>query len=375
MTHIKSISVAVCACLLAVSPAQAGFEYTPPVQPAVPQAPMNAAPSILDSMGMEQAVAAPVAPVMEDPGILSPPPPAPMNIQPPRRLVIDPYPNKGAAPAMPSFPQSAMKAHAATPVMDDPIVQGFGRDLPLVTALSQIVPPEYTYNFARSVDQAAPVSWEGGAPWQDVLQTMLSGSGLYADITGNIITITKQPAPPVMRAPTMQAADWTPPPPPMQQPMAIPRASASSMSDAPRKGVMISRSTDLADTGPEARPKVAARVSRLNGGTVRFMDEPMMASSAPSSPVAPSFSAGWSANQGDSLRSVLTQWATREGIALQWNVTQDYPLKAPISVNSSFQDAVQTALEQFGTMNPQPYAELKVSNADNRPTALIIRTY
>lgn len=68
---------------------------------------------------------------------------------------------------------------------------GFGRDLPLALALSQIVPPEYKYNFAQNIDAGATVSWQGGKPWNQVLDEMLAPSGMRAVIDGQQVIIQK----------------------------------------------------------------------------------------------------------------------------------------------------------------------------------------
>lgn len=66
---------------------------------------------------------------------------------------------------------------------------GFGRDLPLALALSQVVPPEYSYAFAQDVNVGSTVSWQGGKPWNQVLDDMLGQSGMKAVIQDNQITI------------------------------------------------------------------------------------------------------------------------------------------------------------------------------------------
>ncbi|HEU4839612.1 MAG TPA: hypothetical protein VFS88_09425 [Micavibrio sp.] len=66
---------------------------------------------------------------------------------------------------------------------------GFGRNLPLALALSQVVPPEYSYSFARNVNVGTTVSWQGGKPWNQVLADMLAQSGMTADIEDGQVTI------------------------------------------------------------------------------------------------------------------------------------------------------------------------------------------
>lgn len=65
-----------------------------------------------------------------------------------------------------------------------PVVQGFGRDIPLAFALRQIVPPDVIVIAPSSVrTQYIMVSWRGGAPWNAVLQAALHPAGLAATIT------------------------------------------------------------------------------------------------------------------------------------------------------------------------------------------------
>lgn len=66
---------------------------------------------------------------------------------------------------------------------------GFGRDLPLALALSQVIPAEFTHSFAKNVDAGVNVSWEGGKPWDQVLNDMLSPNNLTATIQSNKVII------------------------------------------------------------------------------------------------------------------------------------------------------------------------------------------
>jgi len=66
---------------------------------------------------------------------------------------------------------------------------GFGRDLPLGLALSQVIPSEYSHSFVESVDAGITVSWEGGKPWNQVLENMLRPQNLTASIEGSRVTI------------------------------------------------------------------------------------------------------------------------------------------------------------------------------------------
>ncbi|MBN8520455.1 MAG: hypothetical protein J0L77_00970 [Alphaproteobacteria bacterium] len=93
----------------------------------------------------------------------------------------------------------AMKAqNAPTPVAYTPPAApsggfeqavGFGKDLPLALALSQVIPAHYALSFKDGVDAGSSVSWEGGKAWNEVLRDMLTPLGLRADISGNTVII------------------------------------------------------------------------------------------------------------------------------------------------------------------------------------------
>ena len=78
---------------------------------------------------------------------------------------------------------------AATPIMQYAEAVGFGRDLPLALALSQVIPESFSHSYAAGVDTGTIVSWEGGAPWNRILENMLKPKGLTASIRGNKVTI------------------------------------------------------------------------------------------------------------------------------------------------------------------------------------------
>lgn len=73
------------------------------------------------------------------------------------------------------------------------VIEGFGNEMPLVLALSQIVPPQYAYSFGNGVQQGAVVSWEGGKPWNEVLGDTLQTVGLVYEIKSNKVVITASP--------------------------------------------------------------------------------------------------------------------------------------------------------------------------------------
>ena len=62
------------------------------------------------------------------------------------------------------------------------IIEGFGSEMPLALALRQIVPPSYAFSFGKNVNAGMSVSWNGGEPWNIVLQNALDPLGIKAEI-------------------------------------------------------------------------------------------------------------------------------------------------------------------------------------------------
>lgn len=94
-------------------------------------------------------------------------------------------------------------APPATPAMggQGEIVAGFGKDMPLAIALEQILPKGLVPAPAEGIDMGQKVTWEGGKPWQQVLNTMLAPKGLRARQDGQQVRVEPQPGGPQFPTP------------------------------------------------------------------------------------------------------------------------------------------------------------------------------
>ena len=106
-------------------------------------------------------------------------------------LVLDPYPLKDDGSVKDDGSASEEEDRQVDVQMHSPpvsvgvsyeVIEGFGMKIPLALALSQIVPAKYAYSFSDSVNLGARVSWEGGKPWNEVLNDALSPLGIKAVI-------------------------------------------------------------------------------------------------------------------------------------------------------------------------------------------------
>ena len=168
----RFLAISATAIILPLS-SQAGFEWVAPekVQEPVYQAPQQ--PVIQKPMMQE--------PVM-----------APKMIEP--MQAEDLIPPSAAVPQMAAVPPEPVVREGLFDVHD-----GFGTDIPLVIAVRQIVPEDYTYAFDIDVNMSERVSWDGGEPWIDVLDKTLADQGMKADLNGNAIRISLIPASQAMK--------------------------------------------------------------------------------------------------------------------------------------------------------------------------------
>jgi hypothetical protein len=165
----RALAVSGVALLCFSSQAEAGFEWRGPLEPPVRKA--APAPVQNDMSGLE--------PVISWEGAS----PAPAAVAAPTEPV-------DAMPVSPALAPFA--ATAPTPVHTEfsgDVVAGFGRDLPLVIALQQVAPAGHQFSFASGVNPGVMVSWEGGKPWQAVLNDMLAPQGLGYQQQGNVIVV------------------------------------------------------------------------------------------------------------------------------------------------------------------------------------------
>ena len=71
------------------------------------------------------------------------------------------------------------------------VIEGFGSDMPLALALSQIVPPRYAFAFGLGVNPGARISWDGGKPWNAVLDDALSALEYSYEVQGRKVLVKK----------------------------------------------------------------------------------------------------------------------------------------------------------------------------------------
>ncbi|MCB1538715.1 MAG: TcpQ domain-containing protein [Alphaproteobacteria bacterium] len=280
------------------------------------------------------------------------PGPAPIGPQ-----VLGPTLGASAAPAgtpVMLAPQSAGTSMMAAPTAASyasqyPVADGFGQDLPLVMAIRQIVPAHYGFVFDQGIDISGKVSWQGGQPWDVVLQSTLAPLNLQASINGNVVTITRAGGMqmtayndgPMVTTATMQSTTTTA----MAPSPLLMQASVTSPAAAQPQPII----DDMSGAAGYYNPASAPGTTDLNA------------------------TATWTAARNSSLRSILEDWSKQAGVELYWAAEYDYPIQSPVSIDGTFEDAVQTLLKGLSESKPRPLGRLH-PNLPNGPAVLVIET-
>lgn len=169
---------AICFLMFSSSAAYAGFEWTPPAQTtgvkiqAMPD--ISATPSLPSKSSEIKTF-----PLDED-MILEKENGSPSSV--PQTLPID---------------KVEILAEDKMADTEEPVM-GFGKDIPLVLAMRQVIPAEYAFIFDPGIDLSMRVNWNGGRPWQTVLEDMIGEAGLGLVISQKKVWVREESFPPVV---------------------------------------------------------------------------------------------------------------------------------------------------------------------------------
>lgn len=204
-------------------------------------------------------------------------------------------PLPAAQPASGSVSPESVSSESASLSSSAPgYLPSWGYNVPLGSAVFQIIPAGYAVKFDPSVNLKQIVSWQGGVAWQSALIGMLSAHDLVAVINprDHQINVSHRSATvPVTTTVTSSVAGLPVSAPSSKAPLAsAPRSSASS----------------LPASSPVPPPPPA---------------------------VAPSHT--WILNPGLSLKQNVIDWAKQAGWHVEWSAV-DYPVVAKVVFHGAF---------------------------------------
>ncbi|MDR3450762.1 MAG: TcpQ domain-containing protein [Alphaproteobacteria bacterium] len=363
VTGSCALAVLVLGVAAAATPAWAGFEWVAP--PGASAASEGYAPQPVELPPVSaRASSASVPPEVISPVIISGTPTPSVPIAAPFPAQMQPA-SPALAPLPITPPAASLPVPAAMPApaqaSSDAVVEGFASQVPLSIALRQILPVGYNYVIEANVDAATLVSYKGGQGWHTTLSDMLAPAGLVARQQGRNVTVA--------RAGSLPAAASAPvltPAPVASLPISSaggPVIDSGAVRGAPTSAPVSSGAPVLM---PPSRPAAQAQSATPDiRDQIDTMNMPAPIMHVPTREV-PAFNVGsadgWSAERGDSLRKVLTDWCKRAGVELQWVAEYDYPMEASAHFGGSFEDAVRELLAGFESARPQPIAELHTNS-------------
>lgn len=312
-----------------------------------------------------------------------------------------------------------------------PVLDGFGKDLPLVMGLQQVVPPQYAYKFASDVQPKGTVSWDGGKPWNTVLQEMINPLGLTADIQNKTVTLrhTETNAfqadyasentsrrnaildPGRGNMDYQQDTDITVTSKEIQTPILEPldidtddtsyvMPQVEYINDAPVSDISPVPANTAADNyGSYRRTIDSVSASQLHPtqddvylNSRNFREEASMENSYQDdrswigsvsqkmANIASPFSSSkvnaktqmWEAHKGDSLKDTLVQWSREANVNLVWNASRDYTVDSNVLVSGTFNTAIKSMMDQGLQAGNRPQLKLIDNPGNNQATTFII---
>jgi hypothetical protein len=219
------------------------------------------------------------------------------------------------------------------------MVRASGHDVPLLHALEQIVPPNYSVNVPNAGAWAdIPVSWHGKQSFEHVLSEILASNGsLQARVNTdlNLVTVTAVASIPAQASPmalpvaakvTANEPSTIAPTPLLNEPQPLAAAPAPS-----------TRSAD--SPLPKGVPLTLTASASTPGAAV-----PQLASAAPAdSASGPTL---WVLRQSDgSVRNALARWAREADWQFIWAVPTDFSIDAFATIHGSFEDALHSVVD------------------------------
>lgn len=317
------------------------------------------------------------------------------------------------------------------------VVHGFGSDMPLVLAVQQIVPPQFGFAFGNAVDLGMRVDWNGGQPWNRILSDMGNTYGFNVRIKNNTVYIgqpgmgrdlsyeTSPSYPPSLVQDDMYSLPNENRTPNTGQQALKPIQLDSLMTSDPNT---VENRDSFSSPDPSSKGEKRILVKKDNGKIKEIVSKPgasdynaivkleneesiQWATEEPyeelsfdqnlvlnetatpvtnmpppleiaaSQPVtlsandlrSPQAGNAWTADKGETLRSVLQRWAGKEDISLVWLSEYDYPLEADVYIGGSFEHAIKEILVGFAHASPRPMGRLHTNHTAGEPV-LVIRS-
>lgn len=123
---------------------------------------------------------------------------------------------------------------------------------------------------------------------------------------------------------------------------------------------------------------IGAHVETAQGSTKALGPKVSRAASSEPAPSAPPVQASipalhdeWTAAPGSNIQSVLGQWSSKAGVAVVWQSYMNVAVKQPLKVSGTYEQAVQSLLDQFNNDSRRPVGQLNIDPETGARTLLM----
>lgn len=292
------------------------------------------------------------------------------------KLMIQPFPIMKAE-NKPTFNdpmvQIAAKQAAPAPQQINTLTEeertdavGFGNDMPLALAVQQIVPQGYAYSFAQSVNAGQRVSWSGGKAWDLVLKETLEPIGMDIRIEGKSVMVV-QDMDHMSKNNTQINVQSIEPAAGTEAEIEPQTSPAAAFTQTPEALQTRSKISDPGETASIQPDLSAIEMPEANGVQIE-----VDATETESVAVQNTNAQIWSAKKGDSLKTVLHDWAKQSNTQIIWEASYDYRLDQDIAFQGSLEEAYNELLSSYGESESKPNFRFVKQNKESDNMALII---
>lgn len=221
------------------------------------------------------------------------------------------------------------------------VVAGFGKDMPLALALSQIIPDSYAYSFSSDVNPGVRINWNGGKSWDVVLGEALEALNLSAYYQDNKVTIYKGDYIAPEKTSSLDTNDAEAvlaiePAAGTEAPVTNEMMEQVMKQPAPAKRMTIQ---DPGEVAPENEVSETVSPEKITMNIDTTSEN--VSISTPELINTPK----WSAEKGDSLKKTLYMWSEKSNMQVIWEASHDYMLEEDFMFTGSYQEAFKALID------------------------------
>lgn len=227
------------------------------------------------------------------------------------------------------------------------VVEGFGNNVPLVLAMTQIVPSRYQFIFDDMFDPNMQVSWRGGKAWTSVLRDLTEQYPISIAVTEDRVYVKNKASQNFSNV------------------FGGGQVEQTVETQVPAGQALDSQAAQPIDMSQYVTPKPSFG-DVASESLVTPEDQALRDLHVSTEKVAI-----WEAAKGTTLRQVLQEWSNVAEVSVVWSASYDYPLKADFSKQGTYIEAVQTLLEGLRHARPRPVGRLHTNTERGTPVLVV----